>query len=41
MRTDEEKAIIQQLLDEKHDEITEMFGAVYELWGIEYLTDTP
>ncbi|MGN0385863.1 MAG: hypothetical protein ACI4EX_08260 [Lachnospiraceae bacterium] len=41
MRTDEEKAVIQQLLDEKQDEITEMFDAVYELWGIEYLTDTP
>lgn len=39
-RTDEEKALIQKLLDEKRKEIIEMFDAVNALWGIRYLTDT-
>ena len=38
---DEEKVLIQQLLDEKQNEIIEMFDAVYKLWGIEYLTAGP
>lgn len=39
--TDEEKAFVQKLLDEKQNEIIEMFGAVYELWGIQFLVNTP
>lgn len=36
--TDEEKVLIQQLLDEKQSEIIDMFDAVYRLWGIACLT---
>lgn len=38
VRTDKEKTQIQRMLEEKQDEIIEMFDAVYELWGIEYIT---
>ena len=37
-RTDEEKALLEALLQEQRDEIIAMFDAVYDLWGIEFLT---
>lgn len=41
MRTDEDKAIFQRLLEEKRVEIIKMFDTIHSLWGIQYLTDTP
>lgn len=37
VRTDAEKVLIQNLLVERHNEITAMLEAIYDLWGIQYV----